>query len=321
MTRVYPRSVGVFQCPGRREIVAEFSGRTLSSDAGGLLLQGTDAKMNLLYRFSPCFFDGRNPILIEHSVEQMIRQRVYALAPGYEHLNDHDQLRHNPSLGLMAGKADPGAEPLAGKSTLNRMELGAGMPSRYKKISFWRDGVDELLVDVFLEEIVLDIDTTDLALHGNQEGRFYHGHYRAAAAQQHRTGGGEQEGSGAHRPADRAAPAGSTDRSARRFGIRCGRTDDVVRAEPSWLCIGNDPQSEIGKPDNLVDRVQPAERCDRLSDNGLFIARWNDYTDGFGCSRQRGLGRSFDLPETSASREEIDPGAQRGQGGEFHIKP
>jgi hypothetical protein len=169
---------------GNRQIVAEFSGGTISSDGGGLLLQETDSKMNLLSRFSQCFFDGRNPVLIEHSVEQMVRQRVYGLALGYEDLNDHEQLRQDPLLGLMAGKAEPGAELLAGKSTLNRMELGDGTPNRYKKIMFWRDSVDELLVNVFLEahaiapdEIVLDIDTTDMALHGKQEGRFYHGHY------------------------------------------------------------------------------------------------------------------------------------------------
>jgi hypothetical protein len=170
--------------PGGRQIVAEFSGGTISSDGGGLLLQETDAKMNLLARFSQCFLDGRDQNRIEHSVEQMIRQRVYALTLGYEDLNDHDQLRQDPLLGLMAGKAEPGTEPLAGKSTLNRMELGAGIATRYKKITFWRDGVDELLVNVFLEahpvapqQIVLDIDTTDMALHGNQEGRFYHGYY------------------------------------------------------------------------------------------------------------------------------------------------
>jgi hypothetical protein len=164
--------------------VAEFSGGTISSDGGGLLLLETDSKMNLLARFSQCFIDGRNPDLIEHSVEQMIRQRVYALALGYEDLNDHDQLRQDPLLGLLAGKAEPGIEPLAGKSTLNRMELGTGMLTRYKKITYWRDSVDELLVDVFLEahsvapqQIVLDIDTTDMAIHGNQEGRFYHGYY------------------------------------------------------------------------------------------------------------------------------------------------
>jgi hypothetical protein len=115
----------------------------------------------------------------------MIRQRVYALALGYEDLNDHEQLRQDPLLSALAGKAQPGTEPLAGKSTLNRMELGTGIASRYKKITFWRDSVDELLVSVFLEahpvapqQIVLDIDTTDMALHGNQEGKFYHGYYK-----------------------------------------------------------------------------------------------------------------------------------------------
>ena len=170
--------------PGARQVVAEFNGGTISSDGGGLLLRETDSKMNLLARFSQCFADGRDPLQTEHSVEQMVRQRVYALALGYEDLNDHEQLRQDPLLQMMAGKAEPGSEPLAGKSTLNRMELGSGMPDRYKKINFWRDSVDDLLVNIFLEahaqapeQIVLDIDTTDLALHGRQEGRFYHGHY------------------------------------------------------------------------------------------------------------------------------------------------
>jgi hypothetical protein len=128
--------------------------------------------------------DRRNPDRIEHSVEQMLRQRVYGLALGYEDLNDHEQLRKDPLLAMLAGKAEPGTELLAGKSTLNRLEMGSGTPSRYKKITFWRDSVDDLLVDMFLEsltiapeQIILDIDTTDMALHGKQEGRFYHGHY------------------------------------------------------------------------------------------------------------------------------------------------
>ncbi len=159
---------------GTREIVAEFSGGTITTDAGSLLLKETDAKMNLLARFSQCFTDRRSPLLIEHTLEQMLRQRVYGLALGYEDLNDHDLLRQDPLLGVMAGK-----------STLNRMELGTGTPSRYKKITFWRDSVDELLVDIFLEahpvapeQIVLDIDTTDMPLHGNQEDKFYHGYYK-----------------------------------------------------------------------------------------------------------------------------------------------
>lgn len=168
----------------RREVVGEFSGGTMSSDGGALLLGETDRKMNLLPRFSQCFLDGRNPDLIEHPVEQMLAQRIYGLALGYEDLNDHEQLRHDPLLGMMAGKAEPGREALAGKSTLNRLELGDAKPDRYKKITFWRDAIDDLLVDVFLEghaaipeEVVLDIDTTDLAIHGEQEGRFYHGYY------------------------------------------------------------------------------------------------------------------------------------------------
>lgn len=171
--------------PGTRQIVAEFSGGTITTDAGSLLLKEADRKMNLLTRFRQCVTDRRSPLLIEHTLEQMLQQRVYGLALGYEDLNDHDLLRLDPLLGVMAGKAEPGTDLLAGKSTLNRMELGTGTPSRYKKITFWRDSVDELLVNVFLEahpvipaQIVLDIDTTDMALHGNQEDKFYHGYYK-----------------------------------------------------------------------------------------------------------------------------------------------
>jgi hypothetical protein len=167
-----------------REVVGEFTGGTMTSDGGALLLRETDRKMRLLERFSQCFLDGRNPALVQHPVDQMLAQRVYGMALGYEDLNDHEQLRHDPLFGLLAGKGEPGTEPLAGKSTLNRLELGNGAPNRYKKITFWRDAIDDLLMDVFLEaqaaapeQIVLDIDTTDLAIHGGQEGRFYHGYY------------------------------------------------------------------------------------------------------------------------------------------------
>ena len=167
-----------------REVVAEFNGGTISSDGGALLLRETERRMNLLGRLSECFLDGRNPARVKHEVRQMLAQRIYGLALGYEDLNDHEQLRRDPLLSLMAGKADPDTEPLAGKSTLNRLELGEGKPNRYKKITFWRDAIDDLLVDIFLEshasapeQIVLDIDTTDFAIHGRQEGRFYHGYY------------------------------------------------------------------------------------------------------------------------------------------------
>jgi hypothetical protein len=130
-----------------------------------------------------CFLDGRNQEQVEHSIQEMLSQRIYGLALGYEDINDHEQLRTDPVFGILAGRKEL-EEPLAGKSTLNRMELGTGTKDRYKKITFWKDAIDELLVKVFLEsyqkapdEIILDVDTTDLPLHGKQEGRFFHGYY------------------------------------------------------------------------------------------------------------------------------------------------
>jgi hypothetical protein len=172
-----------FEASGRREIVARFDGGTISSDGGALLLRQTDKRLNLLPRLAECFLDGRNQEQVEHSILEMLSQRIYGLALGYEDINDHEQLRKDPVFGMLAGR-DELEKPLAGKSTLNRMELGAGTNDRYKKITFWKEAVDELLVKVFLEshqqapeQIILDVDTTDLPLHGKQEGRFFHGYY------------------------------------------------------------------------------------------------------------------------------------------------
>jgi hypothetical protein len=172
-----------FQAHFSRRVVAAFDGGAMTSDAGGLLLRQTDRRLNLVARLAACFLDGRDPRLVRHSVTELIAQRVYGLALGYEDVNDHDQLRQDPLLRVLAGKADVD-QPLAGKSTLNRLELSEGTPDRYKKITYWKAAIDELLVDLFLEslaeappEIVLDLDTTDLELHGGQEGRFFHGYY------------------------------------------------------------------------------------------------------------------------------------------------
>jgi len=182
MTECIQSSFG-FEAAGKREIVARFDGGTISSDGGAFLLRQTDKQLNLIGRLAQSFLDGRNQALVEHSVAEMLSQRIYGLALGYEDLNDHEQLRKDPVFGILAGKEELN-EPLAGKSTLNRMELGTGINDRYKKITFWKEGVDELLVSVFIEshekapsEIVLDMDTTDLPLHGQQEGRFFHGYY------------------------------------------------------------------------------------------------------------------------------------------------
>jgi hypothetical protein len=167
-----------------RQVVAGFDGGTITTDGGGLLLRETDRRLNLLPRLAECFLDGRSPLLVEHTVEQLVSQRVYGLALGYEDLNDHEQLRQDPLLRVLAGKSNVEDSPLAGKSTLNRLELSNGTPNRYKKITFWKDAIDELMVKVFLEsyasapqEIVLDVDATDMPLYGEQEGRFFHGYY------------------------------------------------------------------------------------------------------------------------------------------------
>jgi hypothetical protein len=172
-----------FKAHFHRRVEAAFDGGQMTSDGGALLLREADRRLNLLPHLAECFLDSRNPALVKHSVGEMISQRVYGLALGYEDLNDHEQLRHDPLLGLLAGKRELD-EPLAGKSTLNRLELSSGTPDRYKKITYWKAAIDSLLVDVFLEafvqapeEIVLDVDTTDVELHGGQEGRFFHGYY------------------------------------------------------------------------------------------------------------------------------------------------
>jgi hypothetical protein len=172
-----------FEALGSREIVARFDGGTISSDGGAFLLRQTGQRLNLLPRLAECFLDGRNQKQVDHSIQEMLSQRVYGLALGYEDLNDHEQLRRDPVFGILAGREDL-EQPLAGKSTLNRMEMGAGGKNRYKKITFWKEAVDELLGKIFIEsyaqapeQIVLDIDATDLPLHGKQEGRFFHGYY------------------------------------------------------------------------------------------------------------------------------------------------
>jgi hypothetical protein len=169
-----------------RSVVANFDGGTLSSDGGALLLRQTDRRIGLLPRLAACFTDLRSQERIEHGVEQMLAQRIYGLALGYEDLNDHDQLRRDPLMGLLAGKREP-ESVLASKSTLCRMErttATATPAERYKKIRYDAEAIDHLLVDLFLEshttapqEIIVDLDATDTPLHGRQEGRFFHGYY------------------------------------------------------------------------------------------------------------------------------------------------
>jgi hypothetical protein len=165
-----------------RRVEAGFTAGQVSTDGGALLLRETDLKINLLDRLESCFSDGRSPLLVKHRLSEMLSQRIYGLALGYEDLNDHEQLRTDPLLGVLAGKRDLDA-PLAGKSTLNRLELPGGS-ARYHKIGYSAAAIDRLLVDVYLEShaaaperIILDLDATDIPLHGHQPQRFFHGYY------------------------------------------------------------------------------------------------------------------------------------------------
>ena len=170
-----------------RRVEAAFDGGLVTSDAGALLLGATDRAIRMMDRFALCFHDERRPQYIEHEVATLVGQRVFGIALGYEDLNDHDELRHDPMMAILAGKLTARREdcaPVAGKSTLNRLELSKLAPTRYHKISHNPVAIKNLLIDLFVEaqervprQIILDLDATDDPLHGEQEGRFFHGYY------------------------------------------------------------------------------------------------------------------------------------------------
>jgi hypothetical protein len=196
MTECKPKRLE-FHALDNREIAAHFDGGDITSDAGGLLLREVEGRLGILKGFADCFTDYRKKMWVEHPVADLIAQRVYGLCLGYEDLNDHDDLRADPLLAVMVGKKDPKGEhrfeardrgkALAGKSTLNRLErtrADAGPWERYKKIVMHPESIDQLMVDSFLDahqkapaQIIVDMDATDDPLHGNQEGRFFHGYY------------------------------------------------------------------------------------------------------------------------------------------------
>ena len=186
-----------FQGAGR-EIRADFNGGDITSDGGVLLLQEVERRCGIIEQFAHCFDDHRDSRRTEHGVRELVAQRVFGLALGYEDLNDHDELRFDPLLAAAIGKSDPkgtrrarsrdqGAG-LAGKSTLNRIELsrpGEAETDRYRRIVLREELVDQVFLDVFLQafekppsKIILDLDSTDDPLHGQQEGRFFHGYYK-----------------------------------------------------------------------------------------------------------------------------------------------
>jgi len=186
-----------FQGLEQRRVTADFSAGAVTSDGGGLLLREVAEGSRIVRSFAECFEDYRDQEAIEHSVAELVAQRVYGLALGYEDVNDHDELRRDPLLATLVGKADPSGRsrrresdrgnPLAGKSTINRLELAdpeMAAGHRYHRIVCHTEAVDRFFVDVFMNAhqtapatIVLDVDATDDPLHGGQEGRFFHGYY------------------------------------------------------------------------------------------------------------------------------------------------
>jgi hypothetical protein len=174
-----------------RRVVAAFDGGAITSNAGALLLGATDRAIKLVGRFAACFRDARMPERVEHDIATLVGQRIFGIALGHEDVVDHDQLRHDPVLAVLAGKLAArrsDCAPLAGKSTLNRLEHApAAAPDRYHRIGHDTAAIERLFVDLFLDahrkapprQIILDLDATDVPLHGHQEGRFFHGYYDA----------------------------------------------------------------------------------------------------------------------------------------------
>ena len=276
-----------FHALGRREVVARFDGGRITSDAGGLLLREVERLTGIMRQFAGCFTDHRNPDRIEHTVEELVAQRVYALALGYEDLNDHDDLRHDALLGVLVGKKDPlghtrarrrdRGKALAGKSTLNRLELTpvrADAASRYKKITLDRRAVQRLFTEVFLKShkrpparIVLDLDATDDPIHGHQSGRFFHGYYKNYCYLPLYIFCGEHLLCARLRPSNLDASAGSVrelERIASAIRQRWPKVRMVIRGDSGFCrerimnwCEANDVDFVLGlaRNERLVDEI------------------------------------------------------------------
>jgi hypothetical protein len=191
MTQLAERSLPKqfkFELPKSPPVVVNFQGGQVISDAGLSLIAEIDRKLQITSRLAVCFKDYRKPNRIDHSIESLITQRIYGLLMGYEDLNDHEELRHDPMFALALGKrigVDNEPVILAPKSTLNRLEhcpenVEQGADSRYHKIGHSPSEIESLFVNIFLEsyskeprQIILDLDVTDDLVHGNQEQVFF----------------------------------------------------------------------------------------------------------------------------------------------------
>ena len=340
-----------FQTQNSRKIVAHFNGGNITSDAGGLLLQQAERITGIISQFADCFTDHRNSDLSEFTANELLAQRIFALALGYEDLNDHDELRNDPLLAVMVGKKDPSGKdrlhkrdkgkPLAGKSTLNRLELTpvrANKRSRYKKITVNHRAVDTFFTDIFLQSyakppstIVLDLDATDDPIHGHQLGRFFHGYYKHYCFLPLYIFCGEHLLCARLRPSDIDASAGSVkelDRIVRQIRSEWPDVRIIIRGdsgfcrEPimSW-CELNDVDYVFGLAKNerlkkeIVDQMQQAKKLYEQSSEASRVYKDFEYQTLESWSKaRRVVGKAEYLPKgenprfvvTSLSRAEFD---------------
>ena len=280
-----------------RAVVASFDGGAMTSDAGALLLGATDRAIGLVDRFAGCFVDYRCAERIEHEVRTLVGQRVFGIALGYEDLNDHDHLRHDPVMAVLAGKLEArrrSCAPVAGKSTLNRLELSRPEPTRYHKISHDPPAIERLLVDLFIEaharapgQIVLDLDATDDPVHGHQEGRFFHGYYKGYCYLPLYIFCGRHLLAAKLRRANIDASAGAKDEIARIVGqIRrhWPRTRILLRADSGFARDDLMDWCEHNRVDFVFGLARNARLVDRI---GIALAWAEDQADTTGQAARR----------------------------------
>ena len=283
-----------------RAVVAGFDGGAITSDAGAVLLGAADRAIGLVGRFAECFIDRRRPELVEHLVPTLIGQRIFGIALGYEDLNDHDELRHDPVMAVLAGKLKAGradCAPVAGKSTLNRLELSREEATRYHKVAHDPAAIEALFVTLFLEahetaprEIVIDLDATDDPLHGHQEGRFFHGYYDSYCYLPLYIFCGRHLLAAKLRPADIDGAAGSIEEIARivaQIRVRWPQTRIILRADSGFArealmawCEANGIDFIFGLARNLrltrAIGAELAEACAESQTTGQAARRFKE---------------------------------------------
>jgi hypothetical protein len=308
----------------RRAVVAGFDGGAITSDAGALLLGATDGLIGLIERFAGCFVDRRRAEYVEHRVATLVGQRVFGIALGYEDLNDHDELRHDPIMAVLAGKLAAGradCAPVAGKSTLNRLELSRDRATRYHKISHDPVAIERLFVTLFLEaqktppqQIILDLDATDDPLHGRQEGRFFHGYYDCYCYLPLYIFCGDQLLAAKLRPANIDGSAGAVEEIARivaQIRTRWPATRIILRADSGFARDALMAWCEANGVDFIFGLARNA-RLTRTIGAELVEAREESQTTGAPARRFKGFSwttrRSWSRPRRVIAKAEWTQG-------------